>query len=164
MRLPLIALFFCRSTSNQRSYKNCTIEFSISNLLNLKFNHLYINSALLYLLHLLFHLHTKCRSLYHMHPLPQQTGHTIFQPECTSGDSSSSRCTMYSQAFHDCVYWFTTSVVAILERLCSSSRSRMHHFHHYSHNLRHFFTTSTAATLPSAHRKFILLPRAPKKQ
>lgn len=35
------------------------------------------------------------------------------------------------------VCWFTASIVAILERLCSS-RSRMHHFHHYSHNLRHF--------------------------
>lgn len=66
-----------------------------------------------------------------------------------------SRCTMYSQAFHRLVCIGSHSYPRAVP---CSPRSRMHHFHHYSHNLRH--SSSNLVQLPAAHRKFILLPRA----
>lgn len=62
---------------------------------------------------------------------------------------------MYSQAFHRLVCIGSHSYPRAVP---CSPRSRMHHFHHYSHNLCH--SSSNLVQLPAAHRKFILLPRA----
>lgn len=114
---------------------------------------------------------TKCRSLYHMHPLlPQQTtAHSIFQPECTSGAIQSifffhlllRLCELLVVQLC-CIHHSSVLVLArsVDDPPSCSSLSRMHHFllqHHYSHThtfpRRNFPSSRSGAAAISFHMR-----------